>query len=89
MENEEARIEFAEPGESTDSVTVEHEELKTASSVTKTRGSREKSFLNPKCEGIFIFPVESPSFASITALRVSTRGIGQVSPVQSPLSQTR
>lgn len=78
VEHEEEGAEFAEPGESTNSGTVEYEGKKTASSVIKTRGSRETSFLNPRGEGIFIFQVKSSSFTFITALRVSNRGIGHV-----------
>jgi hypothetical protein len=78
VEHEEEGAGFAESGESMNSGTVEHEGEKTASNVIKTRGSREKSFLNPGGEGIFIFQVKSFSFTFITALRVSIRGIGHV-----------
>ena len=77
VEHEESGVEFTEPGESTDSGTVEHEGKKNASSVIKTRGSQETGFLNPKGGGTFIFQVKSSSFTFITALRVSIRGIGQ------------
>ena len=78
VEHEEAGLGFTEPGETTDSGAVAHEGEKTASSVIKTRGSRETSLLNPRGEGIFIFQVKSSSFIFITALLVSNRAIWQV-----------